>query len=84
MFPPRLLLFAIDVYILIVLARVIVSWVRIDPEHPAVLTVRKLTEPLLAPIRRVIDPWQRQWGIDFSPVVLIIALGLLQGLLAAL
>jgi len=80
----RLLMFVIDIYVLVVIARVVVSWVRVDPGHPAVQFLHNVTEPLLAPIRSVIDPWQRNWGIDLSPLVLLIALGIVERMLWAL
>ena len=35
---------------------------------------------MLAPLRRVLNPYQRSVGVDFSPLVLIILLTLLKGL----
>jgi YggT family protein len=68
----------IDVYSLIVLAAVVVSWMRVDPKHPAVALLQRLTEPALAPIRRVLPP---MGGVDLSPLVLMVALQLVKGLL---
>jgi YggT family protein len=67
----------IDLYSLVVLAAVVMSWVRADSRHPFVQLVYKLTEPALAPIRRLLPP---TGGVDFSPMVLLIALRLLRGL----
>ena len=55
-----------DLYILVLLARVLLSWVQVDPRNPIVNLIRQLTEPLLAPIRRVLP---QSGGIDFSPMV---------------
>jgi YggT family protein len=44
----------IDLYSLIVLIVVIVSWVPLDRRHPLVTMTHGLTEPLLAPIRKVL------------------------------
>jgi YGGT family. len=35
-----------------------------------VRTLRRLTEPVLAPIRRLLPPW-KTWGLDFSPMIVI-------------
>ena len=55
-----------DLYIIVLLARVLLSWVQVDPRNPIVNLIRQLTEPLLAPIRRVLP---QSGGIDFSPMV---------------
>jgi len=67
----------IDLYSLIVLAAVVLSWIRVDPRNPLVRIVHILTEPALDPIRRVLPP---MGGFDFSPMVLLIGLQLLKDL----
>jgi YggT family protein len=69
----------IDGYSLVVLASVILSWIRLDPENPIVRVVEALTEPVLAPIRKVLPDFG---GIDFSPMLLLFALRFLRSLLA--
>lgn len=61
-------------YILL-LARVIISWIRVDPNNPIVQFIFQATEPLLAPIRRLLPA---TGGIDFSPLILFLVLGFLQ------
>jgi YggT family protein len=68
----------IDGYSLVVLASVILSWIRLDPEHPIVRVVDTLTEPVLAPIRKILPDFG---GIDFSPMLLLFALRFLRSLL---
>ena len=68
----------IDLYSLVVLVAVVLSWVQIDPRNPLVTIIHSLTEPVLAPIRRVLPP---MGGLDLSPMVLLFALQLLKGLL---
>ena len=46
----------LDLYSLVLLASVILSWVDLSPDNPFVRLVRQLTEPVLAPLRRVIPP----------------------------
>ncbi len=55
-----------DLYIIVLLARVLLSWVQIDPQNPLVNLIHQLTEPLLAPIRRLLP---QTGGMDFSPMV---------------
>ena len=73
-----LLVRLIDLYSLIVMAAVILSWVRLPPGNPLVRFTGALTEPVLAPIRRILPA---AGGFDFSPLVLFIALRLLRSLL---
>ena len=72
-----LLIRLIDVYSLIVVASVVVSWTNVPREHPAVRWLHRLTEPVLAPIRKVLPP---MGGIDFSPLALLIGLRVLTSL----
>ena len=68
----------IDLYSLVVVVAVILSWVQLDRRNPLVTITQGLTEPVLAPIRRVLPP---MGGLDLSPMVLLIALQILKGLL---
>jgi YggT family protein len=64
----------LTVYWLVVLARVLLSWFPIRPGTPvasAYVLLRDLTEPVLAPLRRVIPPVGM---FDMSALVLIIGL----------
>ncbi len=65
-------------YELVLLARVVLSWLRLPPYHPVMQRVAPaiyaVTEPLLAPIRRWLAPYQRNSPLDFS--VLILYLGI--------
>jgi YggT family protein len=67
----------IDLYSLVVLAAVVMSWIRVDPRHQVARVVYRLTEPVLEPIRRVLPS---AGGLDFSPLVLLIALRVLRRL----
>lgn len=67
--------YAIEIYIYVVVARALISWVNPDPWNPIVQFLDKVTEPALAPIRRLIG-WRL--GIDLSPVILIFILIFLQ------
>jgi YggT family protein len=67
----------IDLYSLIVLVAVILSWTQMDRRNPLAAVVYGLTEPLLAPIRSVLPP---MGGLDFSPMLLLFALQILKAL----
>ena len=63
---------------LAILARMIISWLRIDPYHPVVLFINRVTDPFLRPLRDVIPPLGM---IDITPIVALIILQLLEGIL---
>lgn len=67
---------AINLYILIVLARAVLSWIHVDPYHPLSRFLWSATEPVLSRIRRFLPT--QFGGIDFSPVLLLLALSFLQ------
>jgi YggT family protein len=67
----------IDLYSFVVLVAVILSWVQLDRRNPVVTITHALTEPLLAPIRKVLPP---MGGLDLSPMILLIALQILKEL----
>jgi YggT family protein len=71
----RLVPALLDLYSLIVLVAVVISWIHLDRRHPLATIVNRLTEPVLAPIRGVLPPVA---GLDFSPMVLLIALRVLR------
>ena len=52
----------------VMLVRCLISWVNPDPYNPVVQFLYKTTEPILAPIRRII-PMTWGIGIDFSPLI---------------
>ena len=72
------MLFIIDLYSLIVFGAVIISWIQLPPTNPVVRFLHTATEPVLAPIRRMLPD---MGGLDFSPLVLLIGLRILRGLL---
>lgn len=54
---------------LAILGRVIISWVNVSPSNPIAAVIYQMTEPVLAPLRRVLP----QTGmIDLSPMVAIL------------
>ena len=69
---------AFDAYTLVVLVAVICSWLRLPDDHPVIRFTSALTEPVLAPIRRLLPS---MGGIDISPMVLLLALRLIRRLI---
>ena len=73
-----LLIELIDLYTIVVLATVILSWIRLSPGNPLSQLLHRLTEPVLAPARRIIPPLG---GLDLSPLLVLIALQAIRSLL---
>jgi YggT family protein len=63
---------AFQIYEFLILIRVLLSWVRINPYHPVIRILYQITDPVLDPLRRVIPPIGG--AIDISPVVALIIL----------
>lgn len=63
----------INVFIFSILIQVIISWVNPGMHNPVMGLLHSLTEPLLAPARRVIPPIS---GLDLSPIIVIVCLQL--------
>ena len=62
-------------YMWVIIARALISWVNPDPWNPIVQFLERVTEPALSPIRRLIG-WRM--GIDLSPMIAILILVFLQ------
>ena len=62
---------ALNIYLWIIFARAILSWVNPDPYNPIVQFLYKVTEPVLNPIRKMM-PYGV--GIDFSPLIVILVI----------
>lgn len=73
----------LSLYFWIVLAAVVLSWVNPDPYNAIVRGIRALTEPVFYRIRKWM-PFTYLSGIDFSPVVVMLAIKFLQVFLAQL
>jgi len=70
-----IILFVLQIYSFILFGRVLLSWFpNVDPSNPIVRFLYEITEPVLAPIREILN---RQFGmqpIDFSPIVVFIGI----------
>jgi YggT family protein len=66
----------LTVYLWIVLARAVISWVNPDPRNPIVRFLYSATEPVLYRLRRALPIFVG--GIDFSPLVVVMAIYFLQ------
>jgi YggT family protein len=60
------------VFWLLLIVRVIMSWLMPRGGGPMVAFIYQATEPILAPIRRILPPTS---GIDWSPLIAMLILG---------
>ena len=74
----RLVSSVVQVYMWIVIVRVLVSWISPDPYNPIVQFLRGVTDPVLDGIRRVLPRFFWSTGLDFTPLVLILLLQVVQ------
>lgn len=72
---PQLLFLLLNIFELILLARVLLSWFpNIDRSNPIIQFIYDITEPVLRPIRDLLPP---TGGIDFSPLIVILLIQVL-------
>jgi len=73
---------AIEIYILVIVVRSIMSWFNPDYRHPVVRFFYAVTDPVLAPVRELIHYKLgiRLGSLDISPIVVILALAGLKAL----
>jgi YggT family protein len=76
-----LIVYLFQLYSFVILARVLMSWVQVDPYSPLARTIFNLTEPVLQPIRNLLPPAS---GLDFSPIIAIILLQIVGQILATM
>ena len=74
----ELLCIAIVLYIIAMFGRFILSWFPIAPDSPVAVVARVLygiTEPVLAPVRRLLPPVRLGAGaLDLSPLIVLFTL----------
>ena len=70
----------LQLYIVVIFVRVILSWFPISPDSPLASVYRfvyAVTEPVLGPIRRVMPGvGVGGMGLDFSPIIVLLGLQL--------
>lgn len=77
----RILSWVFSAYEFLILIRVLLSWINTDPyrptiSHPLIRLLHQVTDPVLAPLRRLIPPVGGT--VDISPVVALFALEILR------
>ncbi len=68
----RILDIGLSLYMYIIIARAVISWVNPDPYNPIVRFLNSITEPVLFRIRKRLPLFFG--GMDFSPIIVILAI----------
>jgi len=69
--PAELISLLLNLYLVAIVVRAILSWISPDDYNPATTVLLSLTEPVIRPIRSVLPP---VGGVDLSPLAAIIAI----------
>ena len=69
----------LTLYMWVIIARALISWVNPDPHNPLVQFLHKITEPVMAKVRKLIPI--SGGGIDFTPLIILFAIVFLQSFL---
>jgi YggT family protein len=64
-----------DAYILVIIVRAVLSWIRPNPYNPVIKFIYQITEPPLRFIRQYLP---NLGGLDISPIILIFIIYLIE------
>jgi len=65
----------VNIYFFALLAMIILSWVAPGSRHPAIHLLYQITEPVMAPFRKMLPA---MGGMDFSPILVFILINVIQ------
>ena len=67
--------YLVKIYFFAILAMIILSWIAQGGNNPALRLLFQLTEPVMAPFRKVLPP---MGGLDLSPIFVFILINIIQ------
>lgn len=65
----------VNIYFIAILASIVLSWVASGSYNPAVILIHQLTEPVMAPFRKLLPPLG---GLDLSPILVFLLINVVQ------
>lgn len=65
----------VNIYFFALLAMIILSWVAPGGNNPAIYLLHQITEPVMAPLRKLLPP---MGGLDFSPILVFVLINIIQ------
>ena len=68
----------LNVYFFALIVSFVLSWIAPNSFHPGAVLIHQVTEPLLAPVRKVIPPMA---GLDFSILVVFLLISIIRNVL---
>lgn len=77
----KILDIVLTLYMWIIIIRALLSWVNPDPHNPIVQFLHSITDPVMDRVRQLIP--MSGVGIDFSPIIVILAIIFLQSFLVS-
>jgi YggT family protein len=77
----KLLHLVLTIYIWILVARALISWVSPDPSNPIVRFLYRVTEPVLRPVRNALP--MQGLGLDLSPMIVLLIIYVLDWFLVS-
>ncbi len=80
----KVLSLIINLYTLIIVVAVLISWVNADPYNPIVRILRQLTEPVFMMVRRFLPRALLRSRLDVSPIIVLILLMLIETVVGGL
>ena len=63
----------LHIYSFIIIAAALISWVQPNPYNPIVRFLRRVTEPVLRPVRGLVPP-EKLGGLDISPLIVLLVI----------
>ncbi len=72
----QVLYIALNIYMWVIIARALISWVNPDPYNPIVRFLHSITEPVLYRVRKAVP--MHGIGLDLSPILVILTIYFLQ------
>ncbi len=64
----------LNIYMWVIVIRVLISWINPDPYNPIVQFLRGVTDPAIEGVRRIMPSFLWSTGLDFTPLILILLL----------
>ncbi len=71
----------LDLYFFVLVISIVLSWVAPQANHPGALLVAQLSEPLMAPVRKIIPSLG---GLDLSPIFVFLGINLASSILVGM
>ena len=63
----------LHIYSFIIIAAALITWVQPNPYNPIVQFLRRVTEPVLRPVRGLVPP-EKLGGLDISPLIVLVVI----------